>query len=643
MCRTLKRFYKSADIHIMCTICQIPDFFRSSLKKIQLLQIPALIMLILSLAGCAHFRGSNGESLPSDQASDKGNKQPQPMAQIQGNPIDQTHIQTQADYYFTLAESHSLQNQPVKAIENYKLALVYDKNSSHIHYRMALKFVRLGLITQAMLECKEALKLDSKHRDSSLLLGGLLSAIHIFDEALAVYEKALSYYPDDSEISLFIGILYGEKEDFKKAIDHFQKMVRNEKIRKKSRIWYYLGQMYAFKKKPDLKNAESAYITSLALDPKDIQVVFALGDIYQSQNAKIKLEKLYSRYQERHGKNPLIAEKLSQIYIDNEQMDKALTQLKIIESSDSNHLNTSFKIALIMIEQKKYNSAIKKMEALLKRVPDSEKIHFYLGSLYEEIKNYKKAVKNFDHVPSTSRYYEDSVLHTSYLYKLMGEIGKAMEIAKQGLDKRQDISRFWLLYASLLREANQLAESEKILSEAVELFPEDKQIHFQLGSVYDLIGKTDKSVERMEKVLEIDGNHVQALNYLAYIYAKVTLNLHTAENLVRKALQLQPDDGFIMDTLGWVLFKQNRIREAVRVLEKAHNKESGESIIAEHLGDAYSRYQRPMKARVMYKKAIVLEKNPMNKAKILSKLNSIPDEKKQMEKGERPRFPAMVR
>ncbi len=615
----------------------------NSREKVRLSCILVMVMGLVS--GCAHFKASE-ENSPVDQSVkteiEKGSKQLQNMktSEIRNNQIDPAHMQAQADYYFTLAESHSLRNEPVKAVENYKLALIYDKNSSHIHYRMSLEFVKLGLITQSVLECKQALEIDPRHRDSSLLLGGLLSAMLIFDEALAVYEKALVHYPDDPEISLFIGILYGEKGEFKKSIDYLQKLIRNEKIREKSKIWYYLGQMYASRKEPDLRNAESAYITSLALKP-DVQVVLALGELYQSQNAKTKLEQLYSRYQEEQGGNPLIAEKLSQIYINNGNLKKALDQLKVMESHDSNHLNVSFKIALIMIEQKKYDLAIKKLKALLKKSPGSEKIHFYLGSLYEEVKNYREAIKNFDNVPPTSHYYEDSVIHISYLYKILGNLNEAIEKIKQGLAKKREFSRFWLLYASLLREDNQLTQAEKVLNSAVKLFPENKEIHFQLGSVYDLTGNTDKSVEHMEKVLEIDGNHVQALNYLAYIYANVTLNLETAERLVRKALKLQPGDGFIMDTLGWVLFKKNRLEEAIQVLEKAHNKESGESIIAEHLGDAYFRYQLPMKARIMYKKAVKLEKDPMNKAKILSKLNSVGNQREQIKNKEFSRLPAM--
>ena len=143
----------------------------------------------------------------------------------------------------------------------------------------------------------------------------------------------------------------------------------------------------------------------------------------------------------------------------------------------------------------------------------------------------------------------------------------------------------------------------------------------------------------MEKVLGLDENHVQALNYLAYVYADGTRNLEIAEKLVRKALKLQPGDGFIMDTLGWVLFKQDRVAEAVKILERAHKKEGKEAIIAEHLGDAYFRHKLPRKAKEMYERAADLEKNSTTKEKIQSKISSI-EQKLQAEKSRSTRLPA---
>lgn len=597
-------------------------------KKVQLFYVVTLI------AGCSHLgldQSSRGTFI--SQAARVQNEAPPEMTipEQKNDQVNETYMATKADYHFTLAESYSLQDEAAKSVENYKLALVYDPNSPQIRYRLALEYVKLGLVTEAMAQCQESLKVDPKHKDSALLLGGLLSAMHMYDQALDLYKKTLTFYPNDSETSLFIGALYAEKGEFDKSIAHFKKMVRNPKIKQKDQAWYYLGRVYSSKTKPDFHNAESAYVTSLKLNPEAVDVVIALGAVYEALKQEKKLRRLYSNYQEEHGSNHIVAERLAQIYLNEDKLDKAIEQLKVVESYDYRNLNISLKIALIMIEQKKYQPAIDKLESILQKSPESEKVRFYLGALYEEVKDYRAAIQQFDTIQFGSTYFEDSVMHTAYLYKLMGQVDKAIAKVKAGLEHKQDSPKFWILHASLLDEENKVDEAQNVLLSAVKLFPEDIQLHFQLGSVYDRLGKRDKTVEQMQKVLGLDENHVQALNYLAYVYADGTRNLQTAEKLVRKALRLQPGDGYIMDTLGWVLFKQDRIAEAVKTLEKAHRKESKEAIIAEHLGDAYFRYKLPRKAKVMYQKAAELEKNNSNKEKIQSKIDTI-EERLQAEK-----------
>lgn len=601
-----------------------------------------LFLIYILLAGCSHMNvGNSDKSSFISQAARVKNELPASMnipAPSDEN-VDDTYMQTKADYHFTLAESYSLQEEAAKAVENYKLALVYDQKSAQIHYRLALEYVKLGLITESVAQCKEALAVQPSHKDSALLLGGLYSATHMYDEALELYKKTLAQYPNDLETSLFIGAVYAERGEFAKATEHFKKLSRNDKIKDKSQVWYYLGRIYTSQAKPDLKSAEAAYITSLKITPDAVDVVLALAAVYETQNNVAKLKSLLANYQEEHGANPLIAEKLAQIYINGDNLDAAIVQLKTVEVHDSGNLNVSLKIALILIELKQYPKAIDKLESILQVSPDSEKVRFYLGALYEEIKDYRAAIQQFDTIKFGSSYYEDSVMHASYLHKLMGNVDKAISKVKEGLAHKKDSAKFWVLHASLLDDDNQVKEAQEVLLSAVRLFPEDKQIHFQLGSVYDRLGKKDKTVEHMEKVLGLDENHVQALNYLAYIYAEGTRNLEVAEKLVRKALRLQPGDGFILDTLGWVLFKQERIIEAVQVLEKAHKKESNESIIAEHLGDAYFRYHLHVKARDMYKKAVELEKDSATKEKIQSKIYSI-EKKLQAEAERKGRTPA---
>jgi len=267
--------------------------------------------------------------------------------------------------------------------------------------------------------------------------------------------------------------------------------------------------------------------------------------------------------------------------------------------------------------------AIDRLKSLAAQKPGSEKIRFYLGALYEEIKDYPAAIQEFKTINFGSEFFEDSVMHAAYLHKLLGQFPDAIAEVKRGLSHEQDNPRYWILHGTLLDESGSLKSSAKVLRQAFEKFPENTQVNFQLGSVYDRLDQKDKTVLHLEKVLEFDENHVQALNYLAYVYAENTNNLEAAEKLAQRALKLQPGDGFIMDTLGWVYYKQGRMPEAIATLETAFGKERGEAIIAEHLADAYQRHQLHQKAIVLYEKAVLLEKDQDQKQKISRKLATI--------------------
>src|SRR5207247_1682915 len=84
-----------------------------------------------------------------------------------------------------------------------------------------------------------------------------------------------------------------------------------------------------------------------------------------------------------------------------------------------------------------------------------------------------------------------------------------------------------------------------------------------------------------------------ALNYLGYTYAEMGVRLDEAEKLIRRALEIEPDDGFYVDSLGWVYYQRGDYRRAVEHLERAVELAGDDPTVAEHLGDAYSRAGHP--------------------------------------------------
>ena len=110
----------------------------------------------------------------------------------------------------------------------------------------------------------------------------------------------------------------------------------------------------------------------------------------------------------------------------------------------------------------------------------------------------------------------------------------------------------------------------------------------------------------MEQVLKIDPNHAEALNFIGYSYADRGIHLKEAERMIRRALKISPGSGFIIDSLGWLYFRQNKLDLAVKYLKEAAELLPGDATVAEHLGDAYVKAGRFREALEAYARALEL-------------------------------------
>ncbi len=138
--------------------------------------------------------------------------------------------------------------------------------------------------------------------------------------------------------------------------------------------------------------------------------------------------------------------------------------------------------------------------------------------------------------------------------------------------------------------------------------------------VLDKLGQREQAIECAKKAIEKAEDYVEALNFMGYTYAEEGVNLDEAELLIKKALSIQPDDGYVTDSLGWVYFKKGKNDQAILYLEKAHDLISDDPVIAEHLGDAYMVGGNFNKALQAYQKALKLMKESKDKPKLRKKV-----------------------
>jgi Flp pilus assembly protein TadD len=114
-------------------------------------------------------------------------------------------------------------------------------------------------------------------------------------------------------------------------------------------------------------------------------------------------------------------------------------------------------------------------------------------------------------------------------------------------------------------------------------------------------------VGQFRHVITLDPKHAEAYNYVGYMYAERGQNLDEAVSLINKALALEPDNGYFIDSLGWAYYQQGRYGEAVRELKRAVDRAKEDPVIFEHLGDALIKGGFDEDAAAAWEKALQLD------------------------------------
>jgi tetratricopeptide (TPR) repeat protein len=586
----------------------------------------SLLTATALLASCATTSQTSKRTVATQSTYHDGNDAPESMKPpVDVSPekaaIDPLYLRTQADYHFTLGEAYSLEGYVDKAVDEFKMTLLYDPASPHVRLRLGAEYLKKGLISEALAQIETAVKEHPESSDGRLLLGGLYASLKMYDKAQAEYQILIKNDPENRDAFLHLGALYAEQQKFAQSIEMFKKLTVDKEGENQHLPYFYIARVYQEQK--NNKKAEEFYRRSLEARPDFEDGVMSLARLFEESNKKKEMVSLLETFQDKHGPSERAADNLGRVYLEDENYDKALRQFEIIEASDSSNLNVKVKIALILIEQKDYSKATNKLKQILAQAPDSDKIRFYLGAIYEEMKDFDLAIEQFAKIPPASSFYSESIVHASYLHKVRGQLPEAVKMIEGAISANPENEQFYALYASFLHEEKSYSKAVGMLEKAIEKFPKSEQLAFFLGSMYDKVGKKELTIKSMKTVLAINAEHAQALNYLAYTYAEIGDNLSEAEDLARRAVSIKPDDAYIQDTLGWVLFKQGRYSDAIKTLEVAHKIKGDEAIIAEHLGDAYYRFQLPAKAKVMYQKAVETEKDEETIRKIKSKITSL--------------------
>lgn len=510
-----------------------------------------------------------------------------------------------AVYHFTMGQAYALDNDPQRAIESYRATLVHDPQSALVRARLGAELVKIGAYSEAKVLCEEAIKIDPKYVDSYLLLAGIQVAAKEYEGAIQTYGKALKVDPNNRDALLYHGVTLAEVGRAKEGIAQLEKLVKL-KDQPESSIdqgvaYYYLAKVYD--QISQKENAIVALKSSLKKRPGFAKAALALADLYMER----KEEKLaYAVMEEAFRESPgsELAERLAEFYMERNDFPKAVVYLETLVEEDPANENMKLRLSLVYWQLKWYDKARLILSNLLERYPASSEIAFYMGELELERKDLDGALLYYKKISSDYAKYDQMVNRVVFLYRQQKRYGEAESFLLEAMRQRPDMVAFYPLLAALYEDQNKLEESKLALVRGEKQFPADENILYYLGFLYDRLGEKDKGVATMERLLSLNPNNANALNFVGYNLVEKGGDLDHAHELLARAMALKPGDAFVLDSYGWLLYRLGKGREAMKHLEKAAALKPEEGVISEHLADVYAALNMPQKAIAAYDKAI---------------------------------------
>ena len=461
-----------------------------------------------------------------------------------------------------------------QALEAAKIWLAADPESVRAQQAVTALLVNANKLDDAKPYLEKLLRDEKENVGQAFLqLGGLLSRANDKKAALKLVQELATPYPGIAEAHIAVAQAAMAADDIDLAAKEADEAV---------------------KLRPDWELA--ALVKGQALQRRSNAEALAYWKSYLKQNPQAKDVRLnYAR-----------------LLVNDRNYEEARQEFERLGKDFPQNPDVTMAVALLAIQLKDYDAAEKTLKRALAQNPkDADTVRMYLGQVDEERKQYGEAKRWYTEVSRGEQFIPAQVRYAGVVAK-EGDLPGARRYLQQ-LPVQNNQQRVQLIQAEaqLLRDQNQYQEAYDLLGKSLEKLPNYPDLLYDYAMVAEKVNRIDVLEANLKKLIVIKPDHAHAYNALGYTLADRTERLKEAEDYIDKALKLAPDDPFILDSKGWVLFRRGQTKEALVYLRKAFA-ERPDPEIAAHLGEVLWAQGQKDEAEKVWRQA--LQENPDNEA-----------------------------
>ena len=492
-----------------------------------------------------------------------------------------------------------------KATDEYQRSLALDPSNVELSIKVAWNFLRRGDTPAAVNLLKDTIKAAPKQARPCLALANIyFNNLNKLDLALKYTQQALELDPANISCYEYLRDLYkatSQSQKIPALLDRAAKVDTKDPM-----FWLRLGALYAevflsddpSANADDLKKTTAIFQKALAYGNNEVEIVGKIADFFVATQQLAEAVPLYKRIIDVDPTQNTARENLARCYLGLNQPDKAAATL----------------------------------EDLIKLNPVQPHAYETLAKIYEAAGEMEKAAQDYEQSllisPNDPATYESLAKRLLVLKKPE----RAANVLSEARKRFPNVAGFSFLLAISLEEAKQHQQA-LVMYEQTEVEAQranddgllNSQFYFNFGVSAEQAGLYDRAATLLKKslVMEDDPRQIaNASNYLGFMWVDHDQNIEEGGDLIKKAVEIEPDNGAYLDSLGWYYYKTNHFDDALTQLQQAVEKLKPEdAVVYEHLGDTYLKLKDTEKALGAWQKAMELDPQNPDAAAITKKIS----------------------
>src|SRR6476646_8634755 len=521
-----------------------------------------------------------------------------------------------------LAARHaSVERDASAAAQFYRSALRSDPKNSELLDRAFISSLAEGDIDEAVKLADRILTLDKSNRVARLVVGVRdLKQKKYATAQLNINQSVRGPITDLVATLLSAWAAYGAG-DTKTAVAGIDKLTGTE--------WYpifkdlHAGMILELSGKE--KDAGSRFERAYKLDDSMLRITEAYARWLTRNKDDNKATSIYEAFDKKLARHPLVQEGLRET-----KAGKKMPPL--VDSAQAGAAEALYGIGATLSRRGGEDLALVYLQLSLYLQPTHPMALLSLADLYESVKKPQMAIKIYERVPANSPLKRNAQIQLATNLDAADRSDEAIKILKTvTTEDPRDLEAIMAL-GNIERGRKKFADCAQTYSLGIDALPPNNDkansvYYYYRGICEERSKQWSKAEADMRKALELQPEQPHVLNYLGYSWIDQGINLDEGMKMIRRAVDQRPDDGYIVDSLGWAFYRIGSFEDAVKNLERAIDLKPEDPTINDHLGDAYWRVGRTLEAKFQWAHARDLKPEAEELPKIEAKIeNGLPED-----------------